>query len=241
MKVSVIVPTYQEKENIKPLVERIGAVLAGQDYDIIVVDDSSPDGTAEAAASLANSHPVRVIKREGVRGLGTAILEGFRNAKGDMMGVIDADLQHPPEALPGLVAALESGADIAIASRYVRSGRIEGWPFLRRLVSKGAILLARPLTKVRDPMSGYFMVTRGVVEGKSFSPKGYKLLLEILVKGSYHRVKEVPYTFGSRQAGKSKLNSVEYVRYLRLLLDLYLHKLGKPSVRSGGDTGIKAL
>jgi dolichol-phosphate mannosyltransferase len=241
VKVSVIVPTYQEKENIKPLVERIGAVLAGQDYEIIVVDDSSPDGTAEAAASLANSHPVRVIKREGVRGLGTAILEGFRNAKGDMMGVIDADLQHPPEALPGLVAALESGADIAIASRYVRSGRIEGWPFLRRLVSKGAILLARPLTKVRDPMSGYFMVTRGVVEGKSFSPKGYKLLLEILVKGSYHRVKEVPYTFGSRQAGKSKLNSVEYVRYLRLLLDLYLHKLRKPSVRSGGDTGIKAL
>jgi dolichol-phosphate mannosyltransferase len=241
VKVSVIVPTYQEKENMKPLVERIGTVLAGQDYEIIVVDDSSPDGTAEAAASLANSHPVRVVKREGVRGLGTAILEGFRNAKGDMMGVIDADLQHPPEALPELVAALESGADIAIASRYVRSGRIEGWPFLRRLVSRGAILLARPLTKVRDPMSGYFMVTRGVVEGKSFSPKGYKLLLEILVKGSYHRVKEVPYTFGSRQAGKSKLNSAEYITYLRLLLGLYLSKLRKPSVRSAGDTGIKVL
>jgi dolichol-phosphate mannosyltransferase len=124
VKVSVVVPTYQEKENIKPLVERIGAALAGQDYEVIVVDDSSPDGTAEAAASLAISHPMSVIKREGVRGLGSAILEGFRNAKGDMIGVIDADLQHPPETLPELVAAIERGAEVAVASRYVRGGRI---------------------------------------------------------------------------------------------------------------------
>ena len=241
MKVSVVVPTYQEKENIKLLVERIGAALAGQDYEIIVVDDNSPDGTAEVAASLANSYPVRVIKREGVRGLGTAILEGFRNAKGDMMGVIDADLQHPPEALPELAAAIESGAEVAVASRYVRGGRIEGWPLLRRLISRGAVLLASPLTGVRDPMSGYFMLTRGAVEGKGFSPQGYKLLLEILVKGSYHRVKEVPYTFGSRQAGKSKLNSAEYARYLRLLFDLYLYKARKALALSRGGTGTKML
>jgi dolichol-phosphate mannosyltransferase len=241
VKASIVVPTYQEKENIKPLVERMGAALAKQDYEIIVVDDSSPDGTAEAAASLANSHPVRVIKREGVRGLGSAILEGFRNAKGDMMGAIDADLQHPPETLPELVAVIESGADLAIASRYVRGGRIEGWPLLRRLVSKGATLLARPLTRVRDPMSGYFVVARRAVEGKDFSSGGYKLLLEILVKGSYHRVKEVPYTFGGRRAGKSKLNSVEYARYLRLLFDLYLYKLRKTLVLSRSDTRTKVL
>jgi len=241
VKISVVVPTYQEKQNIKPLIERVGAALAGQDYEILVVDDNSPDGTAESAASLANSYPVRVIKREGVRGLGTAILEGFGNARGDMMGVIDADLQHPPEALPELVAAIENGADVAIASRYVRGGRIEGWPFLRRLVSKGAILLARPLTKVRDPMSGYFMLTRGAVEGKGFSSQGYKLLLEILVKGSYRRVKEVPYTFGSRHAGKSKLNSAEYVRYLGLLFNLYLYKARQVLAPSRGDTGTKML
>ena len=232
MKVSVVVPTYQEKTNIKLLIERIGAVLEGRDYETIVVDDNSPDGTAEVAASLAMSYPVRVIKREGIRGLGSAILEGFRNAKGDIVGVIDADLQHPPELLNTLVNTIENGADIAIASRYVHGGGIENWSLTRRLISKGAITLARPLTKVKDPMSGCFMLHRETVEGKNFGSKGYKILLEILVKGKFRRIKEVPYTFRDRQSGKSKLNLREYIRYLRLLIGLYLIKLRKPLVRS---------
>ena len=222
MKISVVVPTYQERENMESLVERMGAALSERDYEIVIVDDNSPDGTAEAVASLANRYPVRVIKREGVRGLGSAILEGLRNAKGDLIGVIDSDLQHPPEVLARLVAEMENGTDIAIASRYVPGGGVENWSLSRRIVSKGAILLARPLTKVRDPVSGCFMITRQVQDAITFTPTGYKFLLELLVRGKYHQVREVPYTFHSRLTGKSKLGVGEYANYLRLLFQLYI-------------------
>lgn len=228
----MVVPTYQERANIGHLLERIGAALSERDYEIVIVDDNSPDGTAEAAASLANRYPVRVIKREGARGLGSAVLEGFRKAEGGVIAVIDADLQHPPEVVLQLTAALENGVDIAVASRYVSGGGIRDWSLPRRLVSRAAILLARPLTKVKDPVSGCFMVKREVVEGNSFSPRGYKILLEILVKGTYRHVGEVPYIFGSRQAGESKLSLMEYLRYLMLLGGLYWYKLGHLRRRS---------
>jgi len=225
IEVSIVVPTYNEKDSIEPLVKRIARALRGREYEIVVVDDNSPDGTAQVAADLARTYPVRLIKRRGRLGLGSAIIEGFKNSIGEIIGVIDADLQHPPEAISRLVEAIENGADIAIASRYVPGGGVENWTTFRRVVSKGAILLARPLTKVKDAMSGYFLMRKKVILGIRFRAIGYKMLLEILALGEYDRVEEIPYIFRARQMGKSKLGLKEYLRYLNLLYHLYLYKI----------------
>jgi dolichol-phosphate mannosyltransferase len=223
-KVSIIIPTYNESENIKRLIPLLDSILKGYDYEIVVVDDSSPDGTAKVAEKLAEEYPVRVLVRDGKLGLASAILYGFKNANGDVLGVIDADLQHPPQLIRTLVDKIMDGYDIAIASRYVEGGGVEDWSFYRRLVSKGAIMLAKPLTRVKDPMSGYFFLRRSVIDGAHLNPKGYKLLLEILVKGKYEKVAEVPYVFTKRMAGESKLNASEYWEYMRLLVHLYKAK-----------------
>ncbi len=225
MKLSIIVPTYNEAGNIKPLIERMGDTLRPDDYEILVVDDNSPDGTAAIAESLSEAYPVRIIHRPGKLGLASAVVEGIGKAKGDIVGVIDADLQHPPELVVQLAEAVAKGNDIAIASRYVQGGRIKNWPFLRKITSRGAILLARPLTKVHDPVSGCFFLKKNVVTGIAFKPAGFKILLEILVKGKYEGIKEIPYTFTEREKGKSKLGLEEYISYLKLLCSLYLFKL----------------
>jgi len=225
IRVSVIVPTYQERGSIGDLIEQTSIVMKGWDYEIVVVDDDSPDGTAEHAASFADRHPVRVITRQGIRGLGSAVIEGCRHAEGTLIAVVDADLQHPPEVVPRLAKAIEDGADIAVASRYVDGGGVKGWSLLRRLISRGAILLARPLTDLKDPMSGCFMLTRPALVEDEVNGRGYKLLLEILVKSHYNRATEVPYIFECRRNGKSKLGAKEYARYSKLLLELYLYKL----------------
>jgi dolichol-phosphate mannosyltransferase len=225
MKISVIVPTYNEAENIKKLIPKIDSVLKCYDYEIVVVDDNSPDGTAKVAEKLAEQYPVRVLKRNNKLGLASAILYGFMNANGDVLGVIDADLQHPPELLNEMAKKIKDGYDIVIASRYVKCGGIEGWSFHRLLISKVAILLAKPLTSVKDPMSGCFLLRRKVIEGVNFNPTGYKLLLEILVKGNYKRVAEVPYVFRNRAYGQSKLGPSEILRYIRLILHLYNYKI----------------
>ena len=194
-------------------------------YELVIVDDNSPDGTAELALELSRHYPIRVIKRPGKLGLATAVVEGFKHARGEVLVVMDADLQHPPELVPELVRkVLYEGYDIAIASRYVKGGRIEGWSFTRRIVSKGAILLAHllvPRTRgIKDPVSGFFAIKRSVIEGVELNPIGYKILLEILAKGRWTRVVEVPYTFKPRTRGKSKLSAKEIVNYLRHLLRL---------------------
>jgi len=225
MKISVIVPTYNEAENIKRLIPMIDSVLKDYDYEIVVVDDNSPDGTAVVAKKLAEMYPVKVLVRDRKRGLASAILYGFMNASGDVLGVIDADLQHPPELLSEMAKKIKDGYDIVIASRYVEGGGIEGWSFHRWLISKVAILLARPLTNVKDPMSGCFLLKRKVIDGVNFNPTGYKLLLEILVKGNYEKVAEVPYVFRERIHGQSKLGIGEILRYICLLLRLYAYKI----------------
>jgi len=225
MRLSIIVPTYNERENVRPLIERIDETLGKGNYEILVVDDNSPDGTADVAESLSKDYPVRVIRRPGKSGLASAIVHGMRRAEGDIVGVIDADLQHPPELMAQLVEAVTQGNDIAIASRYVAGGVVENWSLLRKIVSRGAILLARPLTEARDPMSGCFVLNREVVTGREFKPAGFKILLEILVRGKYERIKEVPYTFRERQKGETKLGLAEYARYLKLLCRLYLVRL----------------
>ena len=139
--VSIIIPTYNERDNIEPLVKRINSALSGYNFEIVIIDDDSRDGTAVIAENLSNEYPVRVIVRKDEKGLASAVVEGFKQAKGEILGVMDADLQHPPEVLPDLLSAVEDDADIAIASRYVPGGAIPDWGLLRRLISKGAIFL----------------------------------------------------------------------------------------------------
>ena len=223
--ISIIIPTYNEKENIGKLIPSIHKILKAYNYELIVVDDNSPDGTAKFAEELSELYPIKVLKRNEKLGLASAILHGFHNSRGEILGVIDADLQHSPEYLKNFVDSVCNGQDIAIGSRYVKGGKIEEWSNFRSIVSKGAIMLSAPLTGIKDPMSGYFFLKRKVIDNINFIPKGYKILLEILVKGSYNEVTEFPITFRNRQNGKSKLNIKEYTNYIELLYCLYGFKL----------------
>jgi len=222
---SIIVPTYNEAENIRELIERVEASLKGLDFEVIVVDDSSPDGTAEIAEELGKTYGnVKVVRRPKKMGLASAVLDGMRIARYGFIAVMDADLQHPPELLPKLLERAREGHDIVIASRYIEGGGVEGWSFWRKLMSKGATLLAHmllPRTKrIRDPMSGFFLMRREVVEGAWLNPVSYKLLLEVLVKGKYNKVAEVSYLFRTRKRGESKLSTKEMFNYAKHLLYL---------------------
>jgi len=223
--ISIIVPTYNERENVKAVIKKLARALHGCEYEIIVVDDNSPDGTADVVEKLARKYPVRVLRRRRRLGLASAVVYGFRYARGEILGVIDADLQHTPELVKKLVDATRINHDLVIASRYVNGAKIVEWPLYRWIISKVAIFLARPLTHVRDPVSGYFFLKRSVIDGVKLDSVGYKILLEILVKGKYNRVLEIPYTFRGRTKGRSKLSIDMYFKYLNLLLRLYFHKI----------------
>lgn len=225
MKISIIIPTYNEKENIRLLIKGIAKAFNSQDYEIIVVDDASPDGAAEAAQNLVPLYPVKVIKRKGKLGLSSAVLEGFKNSQGEILGVIDADLSHPPQVIPQFIKPLREGkVDLVIASRYVEGGGILNWSLKRKIISLGAKVLARPLTPLKDPLSGFFFLRREVIEGVFLNPKGFKIGLEIIVKGKYKKAVEMPYMFRDRRYGKSKLAWVEYKNYLSHLVRLYFFK-----------------
>ncbi len=217
---TVIIPTYNEAENLPELVDRLCRVL--NNVEILIVDDDSPDGTAAVAAKLAERYPVRVIVRKNRRGLSTAVVEGARAAAGDIVVVMDADLQHPPEVVPSLVEAAEGGC-LAVGSRYVKGGRVVQWPLARRLSSRGAVLLARLLLpearRVRDPVSGFFAFRRDCLA--SLKPTGlYKILLDVLVQCKPSCVVEVPFVFGQRTRGRSKLGWRQMLDYLRQVLRL---------------------
>ncbi len=224
---SLIVPTYNERENLVPLFESIQRALSDLSnlvYELIVVDDNSPDGTADLAESLAQIYPVKVIRRINERGLATAVVEGFKQAVGDVLGVIDADLQHPPDIIPNLLREIWDGADVAVATRYIEGGGTKGWSLGRKIISKGATLLSHlllPMTRrVKDPMSGFFLVKREVVEGAKLMPIGYKILLEVLARGRADSVVAVPYVFTERVAGETKFNLREQLNYLKHLYHL---------------------
>ena len=220
---SLVVPTFNERPNIGPLIGRIEAVLNQEpvDFEIIIVDDNSPDETWKLAQEIAkeDSH-LRVIKREGARGLATAVVDGWKAAKGEILGVIDADLQHPPEILPNLLKPILRGlADISVASRHASGGGVGKWNLLRRFISRGAaaiafLMLPRTLRLVQDPMSGFFLIKRSVIDSTRLKPKGYKILLEVLAKGNYRKIVEVPYVFEERKNGKSKLGPKQYLEFL---------------------------
>lgn len=226
--ISVVIPTYKERANIARLVERTGAALAacGEPFELIFVDDNSPDGTGEEVRRLAeDGRPwLRVLVRENERDLSTAVIAGWRIARGEILACMDADLQHPPEILPKLLGELRrTGADIAIGSRYVPGGGVSEWSLLRRFISWSATLMAGlilpgTLGRVQDPMSGFFVVRRAVVEHVALNPIGYKILLEVLAKGNYVRVLEVPYVFEERRKGGSKMSAKTVFQYLAHLL-----------------------
>jgi dolichol-phosphate mannosyltransferase len=198
---------------------------AGMEAEIIIVDDNSPDGTGAYAEELGRSFNVKVIHRSGKLGLSSAVLEGFAKASGSILVVMDADLSHPPESIPRMVSKIEAGeADVVVGSRYVEGGGAENWPYRRKLISKGATILARPLTKIKDPMSGFFALKRSVIEGVALDPVGYKIGLEVIVKGHVSKVAEVPILFANRKAGKSKLGGFEMLRYIDHVTRLYESK-----------------
>ena len=220
MLVSVIVPTYNEAESLPVLAERLFAALqaAGLSGELVVVDDSSPDGTGDIAERLARKYPMQVLHRPPKSGLASAVVAGMACARGEILVVMDADLSHPPEVVPRLVAPIAAGeADLAVASRYVRGGGVENWPFRRRFASWFANLLARPFVPMRDATSGFFALRREVIQGVALDPIGFKIGLEVMAKGRYRRYAEVPYTFTDRRYGRSKFGPQEVRHYLRQL------------------------
>lgn len=198
---SIILPTYNEAENIEHAIRFLRAACDGLSPEIVVVDDASPDGTAQIAGPLAD----RVIVRRGERGLSGAVLAGFRQASGDIFLVTDADLSHDISRIPEMYCMVQDGYDLVIGSRYMDAGGIEHWPLSRRIISLGATWVARQYFPfVTDPVSGFFAVKRGVVEGMDHSA-GFKILLDILARGRYRSVAEIPYVFRNRKKGTSKL------------------------------------
>jgi dolichol-phosphate mannosyltransferase len=228
--ISIVIPTYKEADSIQEVIRRAGAALmqSGEEFELIVVDDNSGDGTAELAEQLSGEFHVSILRRSGRRGLATAVVDGWKIAQGDLLGVIDADLQHPPEILNSLAAALrQSNADLAVASRYIAGGGTSDWEFSRRMISWGATHLAASvlplkLSAVSDPMSGMFVVQAAAIAGADLSPLGYKILLEVLAKGRIEHVVEVPYQFEERARGSSKLGLRQYGEYLAHLMRLSL-------------------
>ncbi len=229
IQLSLVVPTFNESSNISALLRELAAILdpaLGSAYEIIVVDDDSPDRTWECAeALLPQMRNLHVIRRKGERGLSTAIVRGWQVARGDVLAVIDGDLQHPPEVLLALWKKMQQGTDLAVASRHLQGGGVSEWALWRRAVSRGAqvlglLVLPGAVGRVNDPMSGYLMVRRDVVQGIELSPLGYKILVELLSRCAPREIAEVPYVFRERHSGHSKLTPAVYGNYLRHLLRL---------------------
>ena len=191
---------------------------------MIIVDDNSPDGTGEVAEKLSRSYPVHVIHRAGKLGLGSAVMEGFLYSNRDYFGVMDADLSHDPAIIPELTMLLNK-FDIVIGSRFAPSSFVEDWALNRKLLSKTGIFLAKFLTHVKDPLSGYFFLHRRVISGLKLTSSGYKILFEILVKGHYKNVKEVSFKFRGRQHNMSKLNMNEYLLFLKQIIYFFFRRM----------------
>jgi dolichol-phosphate mannosyltransferase len=226
---ALVLPTFQESATIEPVIRRIVPVLNVLQikYELIVVDDASEDGTADIVRSLLSVFPqLRLVERVGERGLSGAILDGWASTSSSIVGVIDADLQHPPEVLARIWEAMENGAEVAVASRYALGATTGRWRWLRRMASSIAVMLCRPLQGspcvVKDPLSGFFMVRRSIIdELPSLQRSGFKLLLEILVRAPMQKIEEIPFCFGLRQGGRSKAGFSVVRDYVFLLLRLY--------------------
>lgn len=223
-KISVIVPTFNESENVGNLTNQIDYALRGITYEIIFVDDSTDD-TPDAIRRVMEENPnVRMEHRETEKGLATAVLKGFKLADGDYLAVMDADLQHPPSILRSMYAVMETGVDFCVPSRFIPGGSDGGLGPYRKLVSGVARYIGKvmlpSLRKISDPTSGLFMFRKSVIDGADLRPIGWKIMVEVLAMGTYRSVVEIPYKFQARPAGESKLSSKVTIEYLKQVADL---------------------
>ena len=224
--VSVIVPTYNEAGNIEATIRKVSGMLSDNQIngEIIVVDDNSPDGTPEIASRLSDTCPVRVFVRSNERGLATAVKRGFELARGDICLVIDADLSHPLDKIPEMIhPILQGNCDMTVGSRYIARGGCEGWSLRRRLIRKVSGFLARGVTNLSDPTTGFMAIKRSLLDGLNLDPVGWKIVLEVIVRAK-PRVIEIPIIFVDRQKGESKLNVKAQMEYLLHLWKLYSFK-----------------
>ena len=232
--ISLVIPTYNERKNIQQLITILIQLLdriALDDYELIVVDDNSPDKTWQLALEMSDKYPqIRVMRRDTEQGLATAVIRGWQAARGKILGVIDADLQHPPHILVKLDREIARGADLAVASRNIEDGGVSEWSLVRRFLSRGAqmlglTILPEVIGRVSDPMSGYFMIRRDALLGVIFKPLGYKILIEVIARGKVGWISEVGYIFQERRTGESKVTFRQYLDYIRHLLRLRLDLL----------------
>ena len=237
---SLVIPTYKERDNIENVVNILTRLLDQAipgNYELIVVDDDSPDRTWEVAQSLIPDYPqLRVMRRQEERGLSSAVIRGWQAATGRVLGVIDGDLQHPPEVLTQLLQKIEQGADLALASRHVDGGGVSSWSVIRRFLSRGAqvlglVILPGVLGRVTDPMSGYFMIRRSAIANVTLNPVGYKILLEVISRGQVGEIAEAGYVFRERTEGESKVTWKQYIEYIQHLIRLRIStgRIGKIS------------
>ena len=232
-KLALIIPTLREAANIRIVLDHTRSVLdpVGIRYEIIVVDDDSDDGTGEIVTAIAREDPrVRLIVRKGAKGVAGATLLGWHNTDASIVGEMDADLQHPPDLLPALISAILEGNDAAIGSRYVEGGSLGDWNLPRKLLSAAALWVAMPVQRkqirAKDPTSGFFLVRRACVDQIEFQQTGFKLLLDVLVRGRIRSIKEVPFEFRGRDLGASKATLKVAFEYAGLLSKLYWERFG---------------
>jgi dolichol-phosphate mannosyltransferase len=220
---TVIIPTFKEEANIRKIVSEVDAILSKSSLngEILVVDDNSPDDTIGIVNELKKTkNNLNIVVRERDHGLSQSVVDGFRQAQSDIFLVMDADLSHPPALIPTMLAEIRAGNDLVIGSRYMEGGGIKKWPLKRRIISLGATFLGRLLfPEIRDPVSGFFMVKKSVVEHAPLKPKGYKILLEVLGKGNWKKVKEIPFEFVDRATGSSKLQGQTIIEYAEQVID----------------------
>jgi len=226
--ISIVVPTYNERDNIRPLVENISSLSENHKLplELIIVDDDSPDGTSDEARKLQTRIPLRIITRRWRRGLSSAVIEGFEIAKGEIFGIMDADLSHDFRIIPQMVKAIvEENHDIAIGSRYIKGGGFDKrWPFKRRALSFIGTQFARRLIPVHDPLSGFMLFKKEILSGVKLNTYGFKIALEILVRTNSNKIREIPYLFVNREKGKSKIGIRTMLGYFFQLCELFIYK-----------------
>jgi dolichol-phosphate mannosyltransferase len=247
--VSIIIPTYNESRNIIGVLDTISKNLPKNLLtQAIVVDDNSPDGTGKVVEDYLKNlkkitnYTIEIIHRKTKDGLGSAILKGIQQAKGDMIVVMDSDFSHPPQIIPKLIESIKKyQCDIAVASRYINGGKIQGWSLKRKLMSKFATLIAKKGLGIdtKDPMSGFFAFKRNIIKELNIDAIGYKILLEILVKTKGVNIKEIPYTFQDREIGSSKLGITTIIDYYKSVWKLY--RYGKPLENQEKRSSVKFL
>ncbi|MFA6530985.1 MAG: polyprenol monophosphomannose synthase [Candidatus Micrarchaeia archaeon] len=225
--ISIIIPTYNERGNIRLLFGRIIRVMEknAEKFEIIIVDDNSPDGTGREVEEFGKKDKrIKLIKRSGKLGLSSAVMAGVENSSGEKIIVMDADLSHPPEKIPEIANALDN-CDIVIGSRNIAGGGVRKWPVHRKAISLGATALAKTVleTRASDPMSGFFGVKKKIISDMKIKSRGYKILMSILAGNRKLEIREVPYFFEDRRAGKTKLGNMEILTFVG---DLVRVKLG---------------